>query len=120
MKELISQNAVRVELPEHFRIHPVIHVVHTTPFVEQPLDIAQPIVERPEPVPTVHGDEHVVDKILKHRARGRGFQFLTLMRGAPTHDAVWLPTRDFVDADGTVTDVWQNYLRENGILEKYH
>ena len=120
VKELIGRNAVRVELPEHFRIHPVIHVVHTTPFVEQPSDIAQPVVERPEPVPTVHGDEHVVEKILKHRARGRGFQFLTLMKGAPTHDAVWLPTRDFVDADGTVTDVWQNYIRENGILEKYH
>ena len=111
---------MRLELPSHLKIHPVVHVVHTTPFIEQPLDIAKAVVERSSPVPAVHGNEQVVDKILKHRARGRGYQFLTLMKGAPTHDAEWQPTRDFVDKDGTVTDEWQKYIREHNILAQYH
>ena len=89
-----------------------IHVVHTTPFVGQPSDIAKPVPERPARVKTIHGEEQVVDKILKHRTRGRGYQFLTLMKGAPSHDSEWQPTRDFVDEDGTVTDVWKRYIRE--------
>ena len=120
MIELIGRNAVRLELPSHLKIHPVVHVVHTTPFVEQPSDIGKPVTEQPAPVPTVHGHEHVVDKILQHRPRGRGFQFLTLMKGTPLHDAEWQPTRDFVDSDGTVTNVWQEYIRQNNILPQYH
>lgn len=87
VKELIGLNALRLELPSHLKIHPVVHVVHTLPFVEQLPDIARPIIERPAPVPTVNGNEQVVEKILKHRARGRGYQFLTLMKDASTRDA---------------------------------
>ena len=60
--EIIGRNAVRLDLPSHFRIHPVVHVIHTTPYVEQPRDIAHPVPSRPEPVPTVQGEEHVVDQ----------------------------------------------------------
>ena len=120
VNEVIGRNAVRLELPDHFKIHPVVHVIHTTPFVEQPRDIAQPVEHRPLPVPTIEGDEHVVAEILKHRPRGRGFQFLTLMKGAPRHDATWQPTKDFVDRDGTVTKVWQEYIKNVGILPQYH
>ena len=120
MQQLIGIVAVELALPSHLKIHPVVHVVHRTPFTEQPRDIAKPIPERPVPVPTVYGDEHVVEKILKHRKRGRGYQFLTLMKGVPTHDAVWQPTRDFVDSDETVTAVWQRSNLEAGIIPKYH
>ena len=106
VKELIGKNAVRLDLPEHFKIHPVVHVSHTVPFVEQPREIGQAVQQRPEPIPTVQGEEYVVDKILKHRKRGRGYQVLTLMKGEPQHDAKWQPSSDFVDKDGTVTDVW--------------
>ena len=39
MKKLIGKNSVLLELPAHFKIHPVVHVVHTTPFVEQPSEL---------------------------------------------------------------------------------
>ena len=42
------------------------------------------------------------------------------MKGAPLHDAEWQPTTDFVDTDGTVTQVWQEYIRQNNILPQYH
>ena len=118
--ELIGRNAVRLELPNHLKIHAVIHVVHTNPFVEQPADIARPVAERPAPVPAVHGVEEVVEKILKHRARGRRYQFLTLMKGPPTHDAELQPTREYVDKDGTVPDVWLKDIRDQDILPQYH
>ena len=86
----------------------------------QPDDIAQPVALKPAPIPTIHGEEHIVEKILNHRPRGRGYQFLTLMKGAPNHDAEWQPTSDFVDPDGTVNAVWQTYIQENDILHKYH
>ena len=118
--QVIGRNAVKLELPAHFRIQPVVHVSHTTPYVSQLVDIRADAVERPEPVPAVDGDENYVEAILKHRKRGRGYQFLTLMKGSPIHDAEWQPTSDFVDRDGTVTDVCQKYIKETGILPQQH
>ncbi len=70
--KLVGKSAVRLDLPCHFKIHDVVSVVHTVPCLEQPTEIAAPIVPRPDPVPTVPGNEYVEDKILKHRKRGRG------------------------------------------------
>lgn len=114
--ELIGKNAVKLELPNHIRIHDVINVIHTTPCYDQPADIAVPVSPRPDPVPAVEGDEFIVESILKHRKRGRGFQFLTLMKGEPPHDAEWLPTRNFVDEDGTKNDKFLEYIRKHNIL----
>ncbi len=87
--ELIGKNATRLELPSHVKIHDVVNVMRTVPFSDQPSDISGPVVQRPDPVPAVEGTEYVVDKILRHRKRGRGFQFLTLVKGNPTHEAEW-------------------------------
>jgi hypothetical protein len=54
---LIGKNAVRLELPDHLRIHPVFHVIHTKPHYEQPLDISSFVPVRPTPVPTALGPE---------------------------------------------------------------
>ena len=90
--------------------------MHTVPYYEQPKDIGIEIPRRPDPVPAPEGEEYVVDNILKHRRRGKGFQFLTLMKGSPTHDAEWQPTRDFVDKDGTINDKFLEYIKSQGIL----
>jgi hypothetical protein len=113
--DVIGKNAVKLELPAHLRIHPVVHVIHTTPQYTQPADISSPVPVRPDPVPTDLGPEYEVEAILAHRRRGRGYQFLTLMKGDPIHDAEWQPTRDFVDTDGTVTETLQTYLDEHGL-----
>ena len=120
VKELIGKNAVRLDLPDHIKIHPVVNVSHTIPHIEQPSDIAAPIPPVPAPVPAIEGDEIEVEAILNHRKRGRGNQFLTLMKGSPTHDASWQPTRDFIDRDGTKTGIWLEYIRKKNILPEYH
>jgi hypothetical protein len=62
--ELVYKNAVKLELPDHLRIHPVVHVIHTKPLYEQPLDISFPVPVRPTPVPTALGPEYEVESVL--------------------------------------------------------
>ncbi len=116
VKKLIGKNAVKLELPSHLKIHDVIHVIHTTPFFEQPPEISAPVPPRPDLVPAVEREEYIIDRILQRRKRGRGYQFLTLMKGSPAHDAEWQPTADFVDRDGTMTEPFAKYIKENKLL----
>lgn len=37
---------------------------------------------------------------------------LKMMRGTRTYHAEWKPTSNFVDSDGTVTEIWHNYITE--------
>ena len=120
IKRLIGKNAIDLELPDHLRIHPVVNVSHTTPHNDQPDDIAAPVQRKPVPIQTPAGEEYEVASILKHKLVGRGYKFLTLMKGEPTHEAEWLGTSNFVDDDGTVTEIWQKYIRINGLLPQYH
>lgn len=111
---------MRPDLPDHFKSHTVLPVIHTRPFFQQPSYIAASIPVRPEPIPSVNGKEHVAEFVLQHRKRGRGYQFLSLMRADPIYDAVWHPTSDFVDDDGTVTKVWHYDIVKKLILPQYH
>jgi hypothetical protein len=61
------------------------------------------------------GPEYEVESIIAHRPRGRGYQFLTLLKGDPPHDTDWQPFRDFIDADGTMTEALQHCLREHNL-----
>ena len=115
---LIGKNAVELDLPEHIKIHKVVNISHTVPYYEQPNDISQPVRPRPEPVPTPEGEEYFVQKILNHRKRGRGFQFLTQMKGSPEHDSEWQPTKDFIDNDGTMNDQFLAYIKSKNILKE--
>ena len=111
--ELIGRNAIRLDLPSHCKIHPVVHVSHTRPFIQQPSDIGKILSKRPDPIPAVVEMEYEVEKILKHRKRGKGYQWLTLMKGTPTHEAQWQPTGDFVDKDKTMTKAFYDYIKKN-------
>ena len=118
--ELVGRNAIRLALPAHIRIHPVWNIAHNIPYRQQPSDICQPFPTLPVPVTSAGGDSFVVDKILGHRKRGRGYQWLTLMKDAPQHDAQWQPTKDFVDNDGTLTKAFHDYLIAHNLLPHLH
>ena len=116
--ELVGKNALHLDLPSNVKLHPIINVDHTTQYKSQSNDIALQIPPRPAPIPDVHGTMlFEVDQILKHRKRGRRMQFLTLMKGAATHKAIWQPTKDFFDADGTLTKVFYDYICEHNLLQ---
>lgn len=118
---LIGKNAVRLQLPENTRIHSVVHAEHTRPYRIQPEEIATESEPRPTPVVCEDGGvEYVVGEILAHRLRGKKFKFLTLMKGAPRHEATWQPTDDFVDDDGKITEVFLEYITRKDILRHLH
>ena len=85
IKTLIRKNAVLFELPDHFRVHLFVRVIHTAPYIEQPYDIAELVPIRPAPIPMITGYEQTVSKIISHRKRGRGYRFLMFMKGGPDH-----------------------------------
>lgn len=115
--QLIGKNAVRLDLPSHIRVHPVVHVEHTKRFYPQPSDISHQMTQPQAPIITADGSpEYVVDKIIAHRKRGKGFQWLTQMIGELQHDAIWQPTKDFIDSDGTVTRALLDYVTSNNLI----
>lgn len=70
------------------KAHNVVRVEHTSKRFQQPTDIA---ATRP-PLSLPHLDQQcntviVIDLIIAHRPRGKGFQFLALPRGAPSDEA---------------------------------
>ncbi len=60
----------------------------------------------------------MVDKLLKHRKRGREYQFLIILKGTPTHDAELRTSRDFIDTDITITGEFLNYIKKNNISKR--
>ena len=84
--KLIGKNALKLELPDHTKIHPVVHSSYTMPHQDQSAELAAPVQPRPEPIQASDGEEYEVEANLQHRKRGRGDQFLTMMEGEPTHD----------------------------------
>lgn len=117
IKELIGKNALRLDPPDRFKIHPIEHVMHITHFVEQSKDISEPGQERSEPISTVDGDFYNVEKILIDRKRGKGYQFLTPWEVFPDHDAIWQTRKDFIIREGN--DIWTDTITENGILPQH-
>lgn len=88
VKELMGKNALRLDLPDCMKIHPVVHVSHTTPFIKKPVDIGNLLPPQPARIPVTGGElENEVDSTLGHRKRGRGYQFLTLLKGTQRHEA---------------------------------
>lgn len=86
--EIINKNAVRVDLPNNISIHPVIHVEHTARAFEQHVDIRKPGAPCAEPFLNHLGESViVVNKILAHRRRGRGWAFLTHYENTPYQEA---------------------------------
>ena len=119
--ELVGKNAVRLDFPSNIRTYPVVHVSHTKPNRAQPTDIGQPTRSTPLPVEeSSAGSLYKVDRILAHRKRGRGYQWLTLLETSNTHDAQWQPTRDFVNVDGTLTKAFREYIVDNNLLAHLH
>lgn len=119
--ELIAKNAVKIELPKNINIHPVVHVEHTARVHRQDPELTHPAKERAHPYIDNMGEIVIeVERILAHRRRGKGWQFLTLFKNAPLHEAEWKPLHDFVDLDRTITEALHHYYTTHGILSHLH
>lgn len=121
IQKLVGKNAITLDLPNNMKCHPTIHVEHTSFYKSQPSEIGRIQEEKSKIIPISRHQSIVeVDKILAHRPRGKGYQWLTLLKGYPQHEARWQPTRDFVDADGTITKAFHDYIKEHNLLKNLH
>ena len=63
-----KKNTIKVELPHNVKIHPVIHVKHTTPFKTQPTELKNFKTLKPEETKMKDGSiEYGVQDILNHK-----------------------------------------------------
>jgi transposase InsO family protein len=86
--QLIGKNAVKVELPNNMRIHPVI----STAFIKLYNESTQFENRIKEPSPPVVIDNHLeyeVDNILNSRKRHGKMQYLVLWKNYPINEATW-------------------------------
>lgn len=71
---MASNDGVRLDLPNHEKIHPVIYISHIIPYPEQPEGIKSTEAEKSGPVPEIEGEQHTFHNFLSHRKKGRRFQ----------------------------------------------
>ena len=60
----------------------------------------------PNPIHVDGATEHVVARVLRHRCRGRGLQYLVEWKGYDVADATWKPERHRENAPAKVTEYW--------------
>lgn len=105
--EMNDKNALKLDRSGRINIHSVIHVSYRIPIVERAEYSDPAVTKRPAHGPGIGGGEHIVNTILSPQQRGGEFQFLRLMKGDSHYEAVWQPTKDFLDNDETVSEIWK-------------
>jgi hypothetical protein len=88
--EKIGASAYKLRLPETDLSHPVFNEALLTPYVEPPAERRE---ERPAPQIVSGNEEYEVEEILKHRKRGRGYQYLVKWKNYPLNERTWEPRR---------------------------
>jgi len=73
-------------------------------------------LERPGPVTIPGGEkEHVIDRIVDERKRGKGYQYLVRWKGYGEEDKEWLPRRELEET--IALDEW---LQQKGDRDRIH
>ena len=90
-------------LPPTLQVHPIFHVsllraydAHGEHWRTLP----------PDPIHASGVTEHVVARVLRHRCRGRGLQYLVEREGYNVADATWERERHLVNAPAKVSEYW--------------
>ena len=104
INEVIGPVTYRLELPNYWKVHNVFHASLLRQYKENEVYGAN--FDRP-PVELLEGEEvYEIDTILKHRKRGRGYQYLVKWKGYPIDEASWEPA-DVFSKDGDLLDQYK-------------
>ena len=102
-----SKLAYRLELPPHFKIHPVFHVSLLEPYKENTI----PGRKQPPPPPITINDnlEYVVHQILDSRIHRGKLQYYVDWQGYSPAERTWEPASHLSHAQNAVTDFHYRY-----------
>jgi hypothetical protein len=107
--EVLSPLNYRLELPHHWRLHPVFHASFLSPYHEN--DIHGQNFPLPPPDLIEGQPEYEIEAILSHKRQGRGYQYLIKWKNYPTADNTWEPERHLLNA----TDILEIYKRRHSL-----
>jgi Chromo (CHRromatin Organisation MOdifier) domain len=93
--EVLGPVTYLLRLPATWRIHDVFHAALLRPYKENEI-YGENYTEPPPEL--IEGEEvYEIETILKHRKRGRGYQYFIKWWGYPISDASWEPEHAFSD-----------------------
>jgi Chromo (CHRromatin Organisation MOdifier) domain len=103
IKDVLGPVTYQLKLPESWQIHKVFHAALLCPSQENEVYGQNYIQPLPD---TEEGEEvYEVEQILKHRKRGRGYEYLIKWVSYPITKALWEPKSNLTGA----TDIIQEY-----------
>ena len=93
--EKLGPITYRLDLPKTWKIHNVFHATLLKPYKETEVYGGN----FPRPIPELLEGEEVyeIEKILRHRKRGRTYQYYVKWKGYPITKATWEPETHFSD-----------------------
>jgi hypothetical protein len=97
IEKVLGPVTYKLHLPKGWKIHPIFHAVHLTPFKETP---------QYGPVRIADGqEEYELDHIVKHHKTCQGqVQFLVRWKGQGAEDDSWEPAKNFTHAKETLQE----------------
>ena len=107
IKKVLGKVTYELDLPEHWKVHPVFHAVLLSRYRETEQHGPNFVLTPHE----VEGDEleYEVERILKHRKRGRMYQYLIRWKDQPATEDSWEPEENLENAP----DVLRSYKKKN-------
>ena len=93
--EILGPVTYQLKLPTSWKIHNVFHAALLRPYIENKIYGNNYPIPLPE---LLEGEEvYKVETILKHRRRGRGYQYYVKWKGYPINKATWESETAFSD-----------------------
>jgi len=92
ISEVISRVAYRLDLPQNFKIHPVIHISHLKAYADGSKAFPdRPAYQSPPPPEVLNDEEYFpIDAIRNHRGSGQRLQYLVHWAGYGEDENTWL------------------------------
>jgi hypothetical protein len=109
VSEVLGKYTYRLELPQTWRVHNVFDRALLTPYI-QTQEHGENFIQPPPDI--VNGsEEHEVHSILRHRRKGRGFEYLIRWKGYSINDDTWEPVRNLKNSE----EILEEYKTRKGL-----
>lgn len=96
IKKVLGPVTYMLDLPQHWKIHPVFHASLLSPYSENPAH--GPNYIRPPPDLISGEEQYELEAIVTHKRAGSGYKYLIKWSGYPSSENTWQTERDLKGA----------------------